>query len=152
MSEETKRKLSESLKGRIVWNKGIPMSEETKRKLSEINKGRVPPNKGKHHSEESKKKMSESHKGKHLSDETKKKLSEINTNNKMSKPVLQLSLDGELIHVGGLPYRNVEETDLILATFVIVATENKNHTKVSVFNINKKGESKSTLLFFVKLL
>ena len=97
MSEETKRKLSESLKGRIVWNKGIPMSEETKRKLSEINKGRVPPNKGKHHSEESKKKMSESHKGKHLSDETKKKLSEINTNNKMSKPVLQLSLSGELI-------------------------------------------------------
>ena len=63
MSEEQKKKLSESLKGRNVWNKGIPMSEETKKKLSESHKGQIPPNKGKHHTEESKKKMSESHKG-----------------------------------------------------------------------------------------
>ena len=63
MSEEQKKKLSESLKGRNPWNKGIPMSEEQKKKLREINKGRVPPNKGKHHSDEARKKMSESHKG-----------------------------------------------------------------------------------------
>ena len=63
MSEEQKKKLSDSLKGRTPHNKGIPMSEEQKKKLSEINKGKVPPNKGKHHTEESKKKMSESHKG-----------------------------------------------------------------------------------------
>ena len=63
MSEEQKKKLSESLKGRNVWNKGIPMSEEQKKKLSESHKGQIPPNKGKHHTEESKKKMSESHKG-----------------------------------------------------------------------------------------
>ena len=63
MSEEQKKKLSESLKGRNVWNKGIPMSEETKKKLSESHKGQIPPNKGKHHTEESKKKMSESLKG-----------------------------------------------------------------------------------------
>ena len=63
MSEEQKKKLSESLKGRNVWNKGIPMSEETKKKLSESHKGQIPPNKGKHHTEESKKKMSESRKG-----------------------------------------------------------------------------------------
>ena len=63
MSEEQKKKLSESLKGRNVWNKGIPMSEEQKKKLSESHKGQIPPNKGKHHTEESKKKMSESLKG-----------------------------------------------------------------------------------------
>jgi group I intron endonuclease len=38
-SEETKRKISESLKGkgkgRVPWNKGIPMSEEQKLKISE---------------------------------------------------------------------------------------------------------------------
>ena len=79
-SEETIKKISESLKGKPAHNKGIPMSEETKRKLSESLKGRNVWNKGKH-----------------LSDETKKKLSEINTNNKLSKPVLQLSLSGDLI-------------------------------------------------------
>ena len=63
MSEEQKKKLSKLLKGRNAWNKGIPMSEEQKKKLSEINKGQIPPNKGKHHSEESKKKMSDAHKG-----------------------------------------------------------------------------------------
>ena len=63
MNEEQKKKLSESLKGRNVWNKGIPMSEEQKKKLSEINKGKIPPNKGKHPSEETRRKMSESQKG-----------------------------------------------------------------------------------------
>lgn len=38
MSEKTKRKISESLKGRDVWNKGIPCSEEKKRKISETRK------------------------------------------------------------------------------------------------------------------
>lgn len=40
-SEETRRKISESLKGRTSWNKGIPCSEEKKRKLSEANKGNI---------------------------------------------------------------------------------------------------------------
>jgi len=65
-TEETKRKISESLKGR-------KLSEEHKRKISELHKG-------KKHSEETKKKMSESmigkNKGKKHSEETKKKMSE----------------------------------------------------------------------------
>lgn len=63
LSEETKRKISESLKGRtspnkgkhlIPWNKGKSgiYSEETKRKISEASKGRK-------HSEEQNRKMSE---------------------------------------------------------------------------------------------
>ena len=75
--EETRKKISESNKGRTSPNKGKPMSEEQKKKLSEINKG-------KHHSEETKRKLSEVNIGeknpfcgKHHSEESK---------NKMSKP------------------------------------------------------------------
>ena len=68
ISEETKRKMSES-------GKGKHLSEETKKKMSEAKKGKT-------FSKEHKKKMSEAHKGllkgKHwkLSDETKRKISE----------------------------------------------------------------------------
>ena len=68
ISEETRRRLSES-------HKGIYLSEEVKQKLSESHKGRTPWNKGKlgwnkgwnkrkHLSEETRKRMYESHKGK----------------------------------------------------------------------------------------
>ena len=67
MSEEQKKKLSESLKGRNTWNKGMKMSDEFKRKNSESHKGiqagEKNPMFGKHHSDEARKKMSESHKG-----------------------------------------------------------------------------------------
>lgn len=58
ISEETRRKMSESRKGRDVWNKGKHgiYSEETLKKFSEVHKGI-------HHTEESKRKMSESRKG-----------------------------------------------------------------------------------------
>lgn len=70
-SEETKRKMSEAQKGKIV-------SEETRKKMSLARKGRPAHNKGKpaKHaiSEETKRKMSESHKGKKHSEETKAKM------------------------------------------------------------------------------
>ena len=76
VSEETRRKLSESHKGQTPWNKGRKMSEsyhseETKRKVSEALKGRVL-------SEETKRKIGEAHKGKLVSEETRRKLSEAN--------------------------------------------------------------------------
>ena len=37
-SEETRRKISETKKGRPTWNKGKPHSEETKKKMSEAKK------------------------------------------------------------------------------------------------------------------
>ena len=73
-SEETKKKLSEAMKGK-------QKSEETKKKLSEANKGENNPNYGKHFSEETRKKMSEAQKGKHLSEETRKKISEAKKEN-----------------------------------------------------------------------
>ena len=46
MSEEIKRKISKSLKGRASWNKDIHMSEEAKKKISEAFKGRIYINNG----------------------------------------------------------------------------------------------------------
>lgn len=68
-TEESKRKMSESSKGKAPWNKGKHLSEETKKKLSVVLKG-------KHLSEETRRKMSESSKGKHHTEETKRKISE----------------------------------------------------------------------------
>jgi|688.fasta_scaffold239520_2 hypothetical protein len=40
-TKETKKKISEALKGRIPYNKGIPHTEETKRKISIANFGKT---------------------------------------------------------------------------------------------------------------
>ena len=62
----------------FLHQKGRRHSEETRKKLSETHKGKPSPNKGKHLSEEHKKKLSETHKGKQFSEEHKNKLSEAN--------------------------------------------------------------------------
>ena len=69
VSEETKKNISESLKGHTV-------SSETKNKLSEANSGEKHPLYGKHHSSETKQKLRECNKGKHHSEEIKNKISE----------------------------------------------------------------------------
>jgi len=79
LSEDHKRKISIANKGQIPWTKGKQPSEETKQKLSIANKGQIPWIKGKHHSEETKKKISENNPrsmlGKHHSEATKRKMS-----------------------------------------------------------------------------
>jgi group I intron endonuclease len=90
MTEETKKKISKTLKGKYVgdnaFRKGVKLTNDHKLALSKFNLGKTlsaetrkkisESNKGKIHSEESRKKMAESHKGKTLSDEHKKKISE----------------------------------------------------------------------------
>lgn len=49
LSNETKQKLSNSLKGRIPANKGKKMSDETRLKMSLAKRGKPPNNKGKHY-------------------------------------------------------------------------------------------------------
>ena len=66
-SDETCRKISESMKGRTSSRKGVTLSEDTRRKMSESHKG-------KKFSEETRKKMSESHKN--ISEKTRRKMSE----------------------------------------------------------------------------
>ena len=82
-TEESKRKISEALKGENNPNYGKTLSEETRKKISEAKKGKNHPMYGKTHSEEARKKMSESQKGennpmygKKHSKEARKKISE----------------------------------------------------------------------------
>lgn len=75
-SEETKKKISESNKGKIhSWSLGKHLSDEHKRKISIANKGNHHSNKGSHWSEEAKQKVSKLRKGRKLSEETKQKMS-----------------------------------------------------------------------------
>jgi hypothetical protein len=93
-SEETKKKISDKLKGRQPTMLGRKHTEETKRKMSENSKGEknhnygkpsIKPMLGKKHSDETKRKMSENNKGekhpmygKTHSEEAKRKISENN--------------------------------------------------------------------------
>jgi group I intron endonuclease len=75
LSEESRKKISESSKGRVPANKGVPMSEETKRKISEAKKGWEPTEEHKAHLRQIGKKQSELNKGRVVSEETKLKMS-----------------------------------------------------------------------------
>lgn len=44
ISEETRKKISNSLKGKVTWNTGRKHSKETRRKISEAKKGKSVPN------------------------------------------------------------------------------------------------------------
>ena len=85
-TESHKRKMSESLKGRKLAEShkrkiseaalGRKHTEETKRKISESVLGEKNHRYGIKHTEETKRKIGESHKGKIVTEETKRKLSE----------------------------------------------------------------------------
>ena len=95
-TKETKRKISEAIKGEKHYMYGKQLSDETKRKISEAEKGEKNPFYGKHHSDETKRKLSESKKGKYCgeknpfydkkhSKETKRKISDANKGKQHSK-------------------------------------------------------------------
>ena len=75
-SDETRRKMSESLKGEKNPFYGKHHSEETRRKMSEAKKGKNTWNKGMTASIATRRKLSESHKGKKLSEEHRKKIAD----------------------------------------------------------------------------
>lgn len=111
LSEETKRKISESHKG-ISSGENHPMygkhhTKEAKQKMSDFAKSRV----GWKHTEETKKKIGEGNKGKTLSEETRKKISKANTGKKRTEeqklklkhmnsiPVVQLTIEGNFVNI-----------------------------------------------------
>ena len=111
--EETRKKISENhwdCSGENHYMFGKHHTEESKRKNRESNLGKPSAFKGKKHTEETRKKMSENHYdcsgeknpmfGKHFSEETKRKMrvAKIGKPNlKLSKKVLQFTLDGEFV-------------------------------------------------------
>ena len=88
LSEDHKLAVSNSLKGRIPWNKGIACTDETKAKLSIALKGEKNPFYGKKHSQEAIEQIRTANTGKHFrphTEEAKKKiraskLGELNPN------------------------------------------------------------------------
>ena len=108
-------------KGHIAWNKNIPHSEETKRKISKSLKGRKYSEeykrkmskalKGRKFSEETRKKLSIASKGRKFSDETKHKISETKKGKLLSeehKRKISETLKGHLAWNKGIP--SSEET------------------------------------------
>ena len=75
-SAETRKKMSEALKGEKCYIFGKHLSEDTRKKISEAKKGENNPMFGKHRLAETCKKIAEAHIGKHHSVETRKKMSE----------------------------------------------------------------------------
>ena len=105
ISDETRKRMSESQKGRVVSeesrrkigeaHKGKVVSEETRRKLSESLKGIK-------RSEEHRRKIGEAQKGRVFSDETKKKISE----SKMGKVITEETRRKISDHYRGMLYWN----------------------------------------------
>jgi hypothetical protein len=77
-SEEWRRKIGESKKGRHF-------SQEHRKNLSEAAKGKTPWNKGQSPNEETRKKIGDKHRGKIISEEQRKKLSEAGKGKKHSE-------------------------------------------------------------------
>lgn len=102
-SAEHRAKLSASHSGERHRCYGKHLPETTRRKIGDANRGRVLPawqkehlakiNIGKKATIETKRKMSMIRKGHYVSDETKQRIRET----KISKPVVQFSIDGEVI-------------------------------------------------------
>lgn len=86
-TEESRRKMSESLKGRTAPNKGKSPSEETREKLRQANLG-----KKYQRSPEWREKIAESNRGLKRSEETKRRVAAVK-----SKPVAQFTVSGEFV-------------------------------------------------------
>lgn len=95
VSDEARKKMSETRKGRISNMKGKKMSDESREKISNSLKGKPSWNKGKKMSDEYCIKMSIAHKGKKLSDETCKKMS-ISQKLIYKNPPKWITPDGEI--------------------------------------------------------
>ncbi len=79
LSEDHRKKISEANLGKKAWNKGMPLTEEHKRKMSEAVSGEKHPQFGVARSEETKRRISEKLMGHEVSAETRRKIGEALT-------------------------------------------------------------------------
>ena len=85
ISDETRKRLSESHKGQIAWNKGMPHSKETRQKISQANSGENHFLFGKHHTEETIEKIRKGNQGKIIPQERIEKIRKTLTGKKQSE-------------------------------------------------------------------
>jgi predicted GIY-YIG superfamily endonuclease len=128
-SPETIAKLSQSLKGRTVVNKGVPMSEEQKVKVSNSKKG-----KKLKLSDEQRGLMSERRKGvpsgmlgKIASDETRKKMSDAHKGNscRAKFTMLQVNEIRHLYSTGNYTYKQLSEQFKVGISTICAIIKNK---------------------------
>jgi hypothetical protein len=148
VSEDTKKKISNSLSGenhpnfgKPSYNKNKKMPVDSLKNLSESRKGKIPWNKGKKYSEERKKEMSilmsgENHPnfGKHRSEETKNKIGNGNRNKKATDETKEKQ------RISHLNHKCSEETKEKLRN-KIVTEETKNNISKSRMG-KKRGKYK----------
>jgi hypothetical protein len=129
LSDETKRKISESGKGRVISeetrrkigdaHRGKVMSEEARRKISEASKGRKvviseetkrkigDAMRGRVVSEETKRKIGDANRGKVISEEARRNISEAQKGRDHNRPVM--TPNGKFISKGALKERLVND-------------------------------------------
>ena len=148
VSEDTKKKISNSLSGenhpnfgKPSYNKNKKMSIESIEKMSKSHKGHIPWNKGKKYSEERKKEMSilmsgenNPNFGKHCSEETKIKIGNANKNRVVSNETKEKQ------RISHMKHKCSEETKEKLRN-KIVSEETKNNMSKSRMG-KKRGKYK----------
>ena len=131
LSEETRRKMSESLKG----NKnslGHKHTIETKQKMSESRKGKKLPK----FSEEHRKKISESRKGMKASEETRKKISEAGKGKKASEETRKKMSESRK----GMKFSNEHKKNLSIARIPRIITEETKQKMSKTWSAPKYAE------------
>ena len=93
-SEETKIKMSNAMKGRVPWNKGIPRTVEEKLKMSKNMKGRAAWNKGISTKELVGAKIAEANRKRVWKEETRLKMSKSRKGKKLSETHCKAISDG----------------------------------------------------------
>jgi len=146
-SPEQCKRISESVMGRVSWNKGKEgcFSEETKQKMRKNNARAML---GKHQSDEMKNKIRLTHLGRHRSEETKKRLSESHLGGKnpmWGKPAYNKGLNLS----GMLGKHHTENTKKKISLSKKKLWQNKDFAKRNILALQIKPNGKELYLDFL---
>jgi predicted XRE-type DNA-binding protein len=132
-SDDHRRKISESNKGKSNHNFGKHLSEDHRKKMSESRTGRKV-------SEETRKKISESNKDKYPSEETRKKLSESHKGKKLSEGTkIKLSESHIGKHIGENNNNSILTKQDIIEIKLLLLEKNFSQTQIAIiFGVSRQ--------------